>query len=149
MTEAQWRACGEPGAMLDALGRRASRRKLRLFACACCRRADGLFPDDQCRAAVAVAERAADGRASESEASAAGEKLGASVGAARDLLVAADAAFARNRTPATAARRALLGAAYSAALSARAATQSVLRVVPLGTCAAAAAGGRAAALALR
>ena len=26
----------------------------------CCRRADGLFPDDQCRAAVAVAERAAD-----------------------------------------------------------------------------------------
>jgi hypothetical protein len=38
MTEAEWLACGRPHAMLTFLRDRASGRKLRLLACACCRR---------------------------------------------------------------------------------------------------------------
>jgi hypothetical protein len=37
MTEAEWLACANPLAMLKHLRRRASSRKLRLFAVACCR----------------------------------------------------------------------------------------------------------------
>jgi hypothetical protein len=38
MTEAEWLECAEPGPLLDFLGARASERKLKLLACACCRR---------------------------------------------------------------------------------------------------------------
>jgi hypothetical protein len=37
MTEAEWAACDEPAPMLDFLRDKATARKLRLFACACCR----------------------------------------------------------------------------------------------------------------
>jgi hypothetical protein len=62
MTEAEWLAGGNPQRMLAFLGGRASDRKLRLFACACCRRAGGLLPPEELRV-VDMAEAGADGRA--------------------------------------------------------------------------------------
>src|SRR3954451_7107108 len=55
--------------MLDFLhaSGRASNRKLRLFAVACCRRLWPLLTDAHCRRAVEVAEKHADGLASGEE----------------------------------------------------------------------------------
>lgn len=61
MTEAEWLAGSEPQPMLEFVGDRASSRKLRLFAVACCRRLWPLIAEAPCRAAVEVAERFADG----------------------------------------------------------------------------------------
>src|SRR5262245_61231236 len=65
MTEAEWRTAIEN----KLIRWRSSkvRRKLRLFACACCRRAWHHFGIEQGRQAVEVAERYADGIASKSE----------------------------------------------------------------------------------
>ncbi len=60
MTEEQWRACTDPGAMLTFLGRRVSQRKARLFAVACLRRLAHLL-DGPNADAVAAAESHADG----------------------------------------------------------------------------------------
>jgi hypothetical protein len=59
MTEAEWLVCAEPEMMLlehlgDSEG--ATERKLRLFACACCRHIWHLLTDEQCRRAVEVVE---------------------------------------------------------------------------------------------
>lgn len=75
MTEAEWLACRDPDALLECLREEAFRRriphpsarKLRLFACACCRRAWDAIPDERGRQAVEVAERYADRRASRQE----------------------------------------------------------------------------------
>src|SRR5262249_43205012 len=72
MTEADWLACRDPDALLEFLRREAyarrgpfpSRRKLRLFACACCRRKWSSLPDVRSRDAVEAAERYADRLAS-------------------------------------------------------------------------------------
>jgi hypothetical protein len=71
MTEAEWAGCAEPGPMLAFLRGRVSDRKLRLFACACCRTVQGFIPVGPCRAAVEVALRYADGRATADELAAA------------------------------------------------------------------------------
>jgi hypothetical protein len=72
MTEAEWVACAEPAPMLEFVSGRATDRKLRLFACACCRMAwDWLYPLE--RDAVALMERVAEGRADEGERAAAYE----------------------------------------------------------------------------
>jgi hypothetical protein len=61
MTEEQWLTCDDPHKMLKFLRRRASDRKLRLFACACCHRIWHLLEDVRSRAAVNIAERYAEG----------------------------------------------------------------------------------------
>jgi hypothetical protein len=89
MTEAEWQRGTDPGQMLDALyadntsgvitwlqrlrGRPAgpvtpsSERKLRLLACAYCRRIADLMDDERSLRAVETAERHADGRATDAE----------------------------------------------------------------------------------
>jgi hypothetical protein len=69
MTEERWLSCTRPAAMLAFLQKtgKASERKLRLFSCACCRRAWDLLPPEESRQAVLVAERFADGLASADE----------------------------------------------------------------------------------
>jgi hypothetical protein len=60
MTEAEWLACNDPAPMLGLLHGKASDRKLRLFAVACCRRIWHLIPNGACRKAVETSERYAD-----------------------------------------------------------------------------------------
>jgi hypothetical protein len=61
MTEQEWLECTSPTPMLEFLAGRASERKLRLFACACCRRVWRAMVDERSRTAVETAERIADG----------------------------------------------------------------------------------------
>jgi hypothetical protein len=62
MTEADWLGCSDPEAMLRFLRTqmtfrtRAARRKLRLHACACCRRIWDLLGDERSRRAIEVSE---------------------------------------------------------------------------------------------
>ena len=67
MTEAQRLACTRPIEMLAHLRGRCTDRKLRLFACACCRQIWHLLTDAISQRAVEVAERHADGEASDQE----------------------------------------------------------------------------------
>src|SRR5262249_53704879 len=63
MTEAEWSASADPQEMLAFLRGKASDRKLRLFACACCRHVWDRLLIDWAREAVEASERAADGLA--------------------------------------------------------------------------------------
>jgi len=61
MTETEWLACEDPTPMLCHVYNNANNRKMRLFACACCRRFWSLAPDT-CRELIEFGERYADKR---------------------------------------------------------------------------------------
>ena len=67
MTEQEWLTCADPRPMLEFLRGKASDRKLRLFACACCRRVSHLFASQRSRATLELAERYADEPASKKQ----------------------------------------------------------------------------------
>jgi hypothetical protein len=69
MTESEWLTSSDPDAMLACLrdSGRTSDRKLRLFACACCRRIATHFEDGRSLRLVEVSELFADGAASSAE----------------------------------------------------------------------------------
>jgi hypothetical protein len=75
MDEAEWLACDEPRELLAALRGKASDRKLRLFACACCRRVWHLMQGPS-RHKVAAAERQADGLPAPEESDPVGDTAG-------------------------------------------------------------------------
>jgi hypothetical protein len=67
MTEPEWLACTDPMLMLKYLRRKVSDRKMRLFACGCCRRIWGDLTLKPVRQAVETAESYADGSVSDPE----------------------------------------------------------------------------------
>jgi hypothetical protein len=67
MAKVKWQGLTDPHEMLSYLQGIASDRKLRLFACACCRRIWELLPDKGSRRAVAAAEQYADGHIGDEE----------------------------------------------------------------------------------
>src|SRR4051794_34592806 len=70
MEPREWRGCTDPGEMLEFLAcdvreytpPQTYDRKLRLFACACCRQMWDSLTDERCRCAVEMAERYAYGQ---------------------------------------------------------------------------------------
>jgi hypothetical protein len=75
-SERHWLHGRDATRLLVGLASEISPRKQRLFACACCRRIWDRLGDERSRTAVEVAERFADGEASQDEADDAGSEAG-------------------------------------------------------------------------
>jgi hypothetical protein len=67
MDETAWLACTDPEPMLEFLRSKVSDRKLRLFACACCRGLWDLIRDARTRMVVEANEQFTDGLLTEEE----------------------------------------------------------------------------------
>jgi len=77
MTADEWDLSRAPKKMLPHAQKGKNARKLRLFACACCRTVWDLIPSEVCREGVKVAERFAEGLATEAEREAINRKVDA------------------------------------------------------------------------
>jgi hypothetical protein len=119
MTEAEWLATPDAGEMLRYLGKKASGRKLRLFAVACVRRIGGLLTHDRSRRAADLAESYADRQVKWRELRAAQQEAGA---AAREMYAATG-----DDNAALAAVAAAAYTAFSAAYGAASYAGSALR----------------------
>jgi hypothetical protein len=62
MTEQEWLACTDPQRMLEFLKGKTSDRKLRLFACGCCRLIWDSLTADRIRRGIEMAEQYGDGQ---------------------------------------------------------------------------------------
>src|SRR2546430_2729914 len=82
MTEEEWLNGNDSQRMVDHLIGNASKRKLRLFACARCRQVWQLLTDERSRRAVEVAEQFADNQATGMELRAASVSAWNAIGAA-------------------------------------------------------------------
>jgi hypothetical protein len=71
MIEHDWLNATDPQTMLEFLGKRPSKRRLRLFAVACCESVLHWLDDEPASTAVTVAQRFADGLATSEELAAA------------------------------------------------------------------------------
>jgi hypothetical protein len=78
MTEAEWRSAVDPLPMLEFVRGKISDRKLRLYACACCRRMWHLLRDDGGRKAIEASELYADRQITQ-------QQLAAACGVARKI----------------------------------------------------------------
>jgi hypothetical protein len=67
MTDLQWKACADPQPMLALVRGKASPRKMRLFACGCCRHLWECLTDERSRKALQTVESFADGQATPKE----------------------------------------------------------------------------------
>jgi hypothetical protein len=67
MTEAEWLGSVDPTPMLNYVWNKVSTRVVRLFACACGRRAWHLMTDERSRCAIELGERLAEGNVKEEE----------------------------------------------------------------------------------
>jgi hypothetical protein len=63
MDENEWLVCRDQASMLELLRGKASDRKLRLFACACCHAIDHLLTDERLPHTLQIAEQFAEGQA--------------------------------------------------------------------------------------
>jgi hypothetical protein len=82
VTEAEWLAAADPLPMLDYLWEKTSDRKMRLYACGCCRRMWHLLECDGSRKAIEASELYADRRITQ-------QQLAAACGVARRVSVQA------------------------------------------------------------
>ena len=136
MTEAEWNACTDPAPMLAFLqtSGTASERKLRLFACACCRRLAPRYLHEASKNALKSGEWYADGKVSRRTCEAAYAKGQLAVseismdGSSRNLAMvhaAGAAAFASGTTSGSIAMAITNAVAAEAALQTRPRTDAV------------------------
>jgi hypothetical protein len=123
MTETEWLACAQPWDMLTYLRsrelvRKPSVRKLRLLACACCRRIWPHLKGERHRRAVEVAERFADRLASAEQLAAARERT-VEGGRPRHYWNPAGRAAAPTRTLRSEVRDCVMGCAIPASAPAK------------------------------
>ncbi len=83
MTEQEWRTADGPWGMLTFVGESASKRKLRLFTCACCRQVLNPFTPLLVERAVSAAEAFADREITSEMLTQVGDVVGVAIVAAR------------------------------------------------------------------